>query len=100
MPPNIPIARATLSYPLYAADFDPEDERYLIVGGGGGEGRTGVGNRIVRLFMDESNISLPDLYLKNRLSLVMNLPSTSLSSERLSCPATRIPSLLWLFYVG
>lgn len=47
MAPNIPSAKITLSCPLFGADFDPEDSRLLVVGGGGGEGRSGVGNKIV-----------------------------------------------------
>lgn len=46
MPLQIPSSNTTLSIPLMTADFDPRDARYLIVGGGGGEGRTGVGNKI------------------------------------------------------
>lgn len=41
-------AKITLTYPLYAADFDPHNSSYLLVGGGGGESRSGVGNKIVR----------------------------------------------------
>lgn len=48
MAPPIASAKATLSYPLYAADFDPHNSGFLLVGGGGGEGRSGVGNKIVR----------------------------------------------------
>jgi hypothetical protein len=47
MAPLIPSAKATLSYPLYACDFDPLDADRLVVGGGGGAGRSGVGNKIV-----------------------------------------------------
>jgi hypothetical protein len=47
MPHVIPSAKATLSYPLYACDFDPLDSSRLVVGGGGGAGRSGVGNKIV-----------------------------------------------------
>lgn len=47
MAPLVPSAKATLSYPLYAVDFDPLDSSRLLVGGGGGAGRTGVGNKIV-----------------------------------------------------
>lgn len=47
---KIPAAGLTLDYPLYACDFDPDtsggDVR-LVVGGGGGAGKNGVGNRIV-----------------------------------------------------
>ena len=49
MAPAIPSAKITLSCPLFAADFDPQNDGRLLVGGGGGEGRSGVGNRIVRL---------------------------------------------------
>jgi len=47
MAPLIPSAKATLSYPLCACDFDPLDSTRLVVGGGGGAGRSGVGNKIV-----------------------------------------------------
>lgn len=43
----LPVARLELDYPLYALQFDPEDANRLIVGGGGGAGRSGVGNKIV-----------------------------------------------------
>ncbi|TVY42960.1 hypothetical protein LSUB1_G001275 [Lachnellula subtilissima] len=49
MAPLIPSAKATLSYPLYACDFDPLDSTRLLVGGGGGAGRSGVGNKITLL---------------------------------------------------
>ncbi|PKS10209.1 hypothetical protein jhhlp_001959 [Lomentospora prolificans] len=45
-PPDFPSAKLTLSYPLYACDFDPQDPTRLVVGGGGGPGRSGVGNKI------------------------------------------------------
>ncbi|KKA26817.1 hypothetical protein TD95_000757 [Thielaviopsis punctulata] len=48
-PPPLPVATAGLSYPLYACDFDPEDASTLVVGGGGGAGRSGVGNKITVL---------------------------------------------------
>ena len=47
MSPAVASAKLTLSYPLYASDFDPQNSDFLVVGGGGGEGRTGVGNKIV-----------------------------------------------------
>ncbi|GCB24729.1 hypothetical protein AAWM_07614 [Aspergillus awamori] len=46
MSPSIPSAKLTLSCPLFAADFDPRHHGLLLVGGGGGEGRSGVGNKI------------------------------------------------------
>jgi glycyl-tRNA synthetase len=52
MAPMMDSAKISLSVPLYAVEFDPEDDRYLVVGGGGGEGRSGVGNKIVRRQFD------------------------------------------------
>ncbi|EPQ64778.1 Bgt-5142 [Blumeria graminis f. sp. tritici] len=46
-------AKITLPYPLYACDFDPANSTKLVVGGGGGASRTGVGNKITVL--DASN---------------------------------------------
>ncbi|KAL8710775.1 MAG: hypothetical protein Q9225_007242, partial [Loekoesia sp. 1 TL-2023] len=46
MAPPVASAKLELSYPLYASDFDPQNNGFLLVGGGGGEGRTGVGNKI------------------------------------------------------
>ena len=43
-------AKITLSYPLYACEFDPQDSSRLAVAGGGGSSRSGVGNKIVSLF--------------------------------------------------
>ena len=45
---DIHTAHTTLDYPLYVCDFDPTDAGRLIVGGGGGASRTGVGNKLVR----------------------------------------------------
>lgn len=45
---DIRTSHTTLDYPLYVCDFDPTDAGRLIVGGGGGASRTGVGNKIVR----------------------------------------------------
>lgn len=57
MAPNIPSAKITLSCPLFGADFDPQDPGLLVVGGGGGEGRSGVGNKIVSLFHSVAGVS-------------------------------------------
>lgn len=49
---RIPEAMLTLDYPLYACDFDPSGsngEARLVVGGGGGAGKNGVGNKIVSI---------------------------------------------------
>ena len=44
----ISFTRMDLKYPLFAAEFDPYNRGYLVVGGGGGESNTGVANKIVR----------------------------------------------------
>ncbi|XXH04895.1 hypothetical protein Hte_011317 [Hypoxylon texense] len=49
---QIPTAKITLTYPLYSCAFDPIDSS-LIVAGGGGPGRNGIGNKITVL--DTSN---------------------------------------------
>ncbi|PPJ54855.1 hypothetical protein CBER1_07845 [Cercospora berteroae] len=50
MPPfansDVSYAKHTLDYPVYAADWDPYSRGYLVVAGGGGEGRSGVPNKI------------------------------------------------------
>jgi len=55
MAPAIPSAELRLSYPLYAVDFDPEDANRLLVGGGGGAARSGVGNKITVLDASHSD---------------------------------------------
>lgn len=47
MAPPVATAKLTLTYPIYAADFDPNNNGFVVVGGGGGEGRSGVGNKLV-----------------------------------------------------
>ncbi|KAL1897706.1 hypothetical protein Sste5346_004014 [Sporothrix stenoceras] len=46
---DIRTSHTTLDYPLYVCDFDPTDAGRLIVGGGGGASRTGVGNKLTLL---------------------------------------------------
>lgn len=41
-----PQASIELDYPPYAVAFDEQDSNRLVVGGGGGAGRSGVGNKI------------------------------------------------------
>ncbi|KAK6405468.1 hypothetical protein LTR95_018760, partial [Oleoguttula sp. CCFEE 5521] len=53
MAPRSSYAKATLPFPIFAAEFDPYNRGYLVVGGGGGEGRSGVPNQIAVL--DVSN---------------------------------------------
>ncbi|OQO04699.1 hypothetical protein B0A48_09622 [Cryoendolithus antarcticus] len=49
MAPRSSYAKATLRFPIFAAEFDPYNRGYLVVGGGGGEGRSGVPNQIAVL---------------------------------------------------
>ncbi|KAF2500192.1 hypothetical protein BU16DRAFT_501834 [Lophium mytilinum] len=46
MSPPISISEAKTSYPIFAATFAHNHAGYLVVGGGGGAGRSGVGNKI------------------------------------------------------
>lgn len=46
MAPPIPRTSIELDYPLYAVDFDRNDAKRIVVGGGGGANRSGVGNKI------------------------------------------------------
>jgi hypothetical protein len=47
MAPGVSYAKTTLPFPIFAAEFDPYNRGYLVVAGGGGEGRSGVPNQIV-----------------------------------------------------
>ena len=58
MAPLVATAQLRLSYPPYAADFDPWDNRFLMVGGGGGEVASGVGNKIVSFSKDHQSAGL------------------------------------------
>lgn len=49
MTPTSVKAKITLNFPVYTCDFDPLDPSTLIVGGGGGASKTGIGNKIVVL---------------------------------------------------
>lgn len=63
MAPEIHGLRKKLSYPLYAADFDPLNQDFLLVGGGGGSTPSGVPNKIVRLALESfqrTSLTFPD----------------------------------------
>lgn len=49
MTPTSLEAKVTLNFPVYTCAFDPLDPCKLIVGGGGGASKTGIGNKIVVL---------------------------------------------------
>ena len=61
MAPPFPRASIELDYPLYAVDFDPEDSTRLVVGGGGGAGRSGVGNKIVSWLLSMTSRTVANL---------------------------------------
>ncbi|KAL1853844.1 hypothetical protein Plec18170_005236 [Paecilomyces lecythidis] len=71
MAPNIASAKITLSCPLFAADFDPRNHGFLLVGGGGGEGRSGVGNKIASL--DPFFATLLDTTKRNEIAEVVDI---------------------------
>ncbi|KAI9677412.1 MAG: hypothetical protein M1817_006366 [Caeruleum heppii] len=80
MAPLIPCVKTATSYPVFAADFDPSDDRLLLVGGGGGEGRSGVSNKLTLLATSSptSLTKLAELELSSQEDAV-----TSLSIEKL-----------------
>ncbi|KAL8983093.1 MAG: hypothetical protein Q9177_005082, partial [Variospora cf. flavescens] len=82
MAPPVASAKLTLSCPLYASDFDPQDNNFLLVGGGGGEGRSGVGNKIV-LFA---------LINTSRKQTISNIVDIDLSREEDSVTSLAIAS--------
>lgn len=43
---DVSFSKITLPCPIFAAEFDPYNRGYLVVGGGGGESKTGVANQI------------------------------------------------------
>lgn len=73
-----PRAEVLLKYPVYASDFDLRNDNYLIVGGGGGEGRSGVGNKIVRT----------DVSLHNAYALLASIGDCPLPSTSIACSLT------------
>src|ERR1700733_5493521 len=63
MAPNVFSSKTQLTYPLYAADFDPFNPDFLLVAGGGGSSSTGVPNKI----------SLIDASRKDQLKEVVDI---------------------------
>ncbi|KAK7710913.1 hypothetical protein SLS57_008229 [Botryosphaeria dothidea] len=79
MAPTVSFTKITLPYPVFAADFDPYNRGYLVVGGGGGEGRSGVPNSITLLDVSSrGSIEVAaelDLKLEDAVMTVANLAS-------------------------
>ncbi|TPX23651.1 hypothetical protein DIZ76_012986 [Coccidioides immitis] len=85
MAPTVSSAKITLSCPLFAADFDPRNNGLLLVGGGGGEGRSGVGNKISLLNTSHPNkiAELVEIGLSRDEDSVMSLGIAQSSQESL-----------------
>lgn len=85
MVPPIATATVTLGYPLYAADFDPYSNGLLLVGGGGGQSKTGVRNEIVSVEPIAHKITLTSdsktLIDTTRKQIVSKIADVKLSSE-------------------
>jgi len=54
MAPPISYTSIDLTVPLFDCQFDPYNRGYLVVGGGGGENKSGVANTIVWQSMNDS----------------------------------------------
>lgn len=61
----VSFTKTKLSYPVYAAEFDPYNRGFLVVGGGGGQGRSGVANKIVSCMRSLCS-HMPDADMCNR----------------------------------
>ena len=79
---KVSFAKTTLSYPLFAAEFDPYNRGFLVVGGGGGESKTGVPNQIVSRLADATPIEAkPDLLCSQSSTFPTARPLRPLSSS-------------------
>lgn len=79
-----------LDYPLWACDFDARDENRLVVGGGGGPGRHGVSNKIVRVVHHHPLPSLallppPSSHLRSHRSLLPVSGEAGCETPRSAC---------------
>ncbi|EEP79314.1 conserved hypothetical protein [Uncinocarpus reesii 1704] len=85
MAPPVSSSKITLSCPLFAADFDPQNNGLLLVAGGGGEGRSGVGNKISLLNTAHPNkiTELVEVGLSRDEDSVMSLGIAQSSHESL-----------------
>jgi hypothetical protein len=55
---RVQVSKAPLNFPPYAMTLDPSKER-ILVAGGGGDSKTGVPNRIVRLIRSRAAHDYP-----------------------------------------
>ncbi|KAL7974481.1 hypothetical protein HDV63DRAFT_363233 [Trichoderma sp. SZMC 28014] len=81
-----PQASIKLDYPLYAVSFDPQDANRLVVGGGGGAGRSGVANKIsVVETVDQGELRVAgDIALSRDEDSVMSLAVADSANDQLS----------------
>ncbi|KAK0389196.1 hypothetical protein NLU13_2771 [Sarocladium strictum] len=99
MAPPFPCASLELDYPLYALDFDREDATRLVVSGGGGAGRSGVGNKISVI----ETVSKDELRLAGELTLsrdedsVMSLALGSRKGGKTSTSSSSSSSTTYLY---
>ncbi|RFU73405.1 aldehyde dehydrogenase [Trichoderma arundinaceum] len=79
-----PQANIALGYPLYAVGFDPENANRLVVGGGGGAGRSGVANKIsVVEVVDQGELRVAgDIDLSRDEDCVMSLAVAGGASDK------------------
>ncbi|RMZ80543.1 hypothetical protein DV737_g2959, partial [Chaetothyriales sp. CBS 132003] len=89
MSPHITQSRKQLGYPLYAADFDPLNPDFLLVGGGGGSSATGVPNKISLLDVSRSHetAEITDIELAKDEDSVTTLAVVSSSETSLTAIA-------------
>ncbi|KAL4890427.1 hypothetical protein BDV59DRAFT_93723 [Aspergillus ambiguus] len=82
-------AKLTLSCPLFAADFDPRNHGFLLVAGGGGEGRSGVGNKIALLNTSKRNeiSEVVDIELSRDEDSVTSLAAVRASGDSITALA-------------
>ena len=85
MAPQFSTAELELSYPIYAADFDPYNNGFLVVGGGGGESKSGVKNKIV----SASNARNATMLTVGRRSSIPPRSKKSPTSSTSTCPLAK-----------
>lgn len=89
MAPPVSYAKTTLPFPIFAAEFDPYSRGYLVVGGGGGEGRSGVPNQIVSITMLFQLSTRTASKYSSRSSLMFPIAPPSPTLPRSTSHATR-----------
>ncbi|KAB8349542.1 hypothetical protein FH972_023568 [Carpinus fangiana] len=73
--PPVSFAKTDLGYPIFSAEFDPYNRGYLTVGGGGGENKAGIANKIVHTQNLASLTPVAELDLSREEDSVSSLAS-------------------------